>query len=171
MMRGMKLTTLKRILSVLAGSGCAVWLAGCSATVTGQGEVGASATLASSAGASPNEGRTRIEVPETGQDAYMEVATGKVFTYSEKAMPQAPYVVGVLSEGEFSPSSHVKGEYPCLCGLDRYFKPLQRGWRNVSTGEFIAAQGGGFRPPRPYVLGDLNKETGRFTPESRAVAF
>lgn len=130
-------------------------LTGCETTGSGETSVSTSTAAAPLA---PGE-----------QKAWMMVSSGRI-TPAVGEAPENAYIEGVqLADGTFRPASHVQGEYKCLCGIEKYMHTYTTGWRDVSTGKFIAKTAEN-SPQRPYVLGQINEE-GKFTPDSRAVAF
>jgi hypothetical protein len=101
--------------------------------------------------------------------AYMEVATGEIYERSAKPQPSGGYINGVMVEGVgFQPMTHVRGDYPCLCGIKKLTGQYTRGWRDLSTGEFDEGDPNGAQPP--YIAGRMDKD-GVFTPDQRAVSF
>jgi hypothetical protein len=101
--------------------------------------------------------------------AYMEVATGQVYQRAERPVPEGGYINGVMVDGAgFQPMTHVRGDYPCLCGIKKLTGQYTRGRRDLSTGEFKPGDPDAARPP--YIAGRVDQH-GVFTPDQRAVTF
>ena len=135
-------------------------LSGCAGTTSGEGEV---------SGSVPVGQRQTVAVDDQGTPSWMDIVTGEIRPATGKK-PKNAYIEGVLSQKEgFQPTSHVLGDYDCLCGMEKYIHQYTTGWRYLKTGKFIAKTREN-QPVRPYLIGQIS-ETGVFHPDSRAVAF
>jgi hypothetical protein len=113
--------------------------------------------------------RQTVTIDDQDAPAHLDVASGKITPAAGKA-PKAAYIDGVVSaEGRFQPTSHVLGEYTCLCGMEKYMHQLTTGWLDLRTGKFVKKTREN-DPAPPYLLGQID-ETGEFHPDSRVVFF